>query len=460
MPTGRDLVRSAFKRQPVPRVPWVPFVGSHGAFMLGKGASAYLKSADLLVQALTKAKDQYKADGMPVMFDLQLEAEVLGCELHWTEDGPPSVKTHPLELMGENWDLAKLPALDLSKGRFPVAFEATRRIRTALPDTAIYGLICGPFTLATHLLGNGLFLQMSDQPERIQALLDWCAGVCIEESKRYLQEGADIIAVVDPMLSQISPRAFKTFVTPAMKRLTDAIRAAGGLSSMFVCGDATRNLDNLCGCGADNVSVDENVDLAKLRAAAEKANVSFGGNIKLTVVLLLGKEIDAKKDVIRCLDAGGATGYVLAPGCDLPYNTPVANVAACGQVATDAYQLDVARKTAASAASDDFADIVPPKYAQEKQVILDVITLDSESCAPCQYMMIAAHKAAEKFPGKVAVREHKIKNRAGIGMLVKLGVQNLPTICIDGQQKFISIIPDHPTLVAEIGKAAKAKGLG
>ncbi|MFQ3621398.1 MAG: hypothetical protein SNJ78_10710 [Spirochaetales bacterium] len=38
----------------------------------------------------------YQVDGQPVMFDLQIEAEVLGCELGWAEDAPPSVASHPL----------------------------------------------------------------------------------------------------------------------------------------------------------------------------------------------------------------------------------------------------------------------------------------------------------------------------------------------------------------------------
>ena len=43
--------------------------------------------------------------------------------------------------------------------------------------------------------------------------------------------------------------------------------------------------------------------------------------------------------------------------------------------------------------------------------------------------------------------------------LAKLGVKNLPTICLDGEVKFASIIPDHDTLVKAIEDHAIAKNL-
>ena len=58
---------------------------------------------------------------------------------------------------------------------------------------------------------------------------------------------------------------------------------------------------------------------------------------------------------------------------------------------------------------------------------------------------------------KVYINEHKIKVREGIGMMVKLGVKNLPTICIDGEVAFASIIPDQKSLVSAIEERVAAK---
>jgi uroporphyrinogen decarboxylase len=86
----------------------------------------------------------------------------------------------------------------------------------------------------------------------------------------------------------------------------------------------------------------------------------------------------------------------------------------------------------------------------EEGVVIDVITLDSGACAPCQYMVDAARRAAATIGGPVFVREHKIKTREGLSAMCALNVTNIPTLCIDGDPVFVSIIPDQPTLIKAI----------
>ncbi|MDH3346109.1 MAG: hypothetical protein OEL75_02890, partial [Kiritimatiellaceae bacterium] len=94
--TGKDLLMQALKGEETTRPAWVPFVGCHGGFLINKTATEYLQSAELLVEGLKKAKELYCPDGLPVMFDLQVEAEILGCRLHWADEVPPAVVSHPL----------------------------------------------------------------------------------------------------------------------------------------------------------------------------------------------------------------------------------------------------------------------------------------------------------------------------------------------------------------------------
>jgi len=273
----------------------------------------------------------------------------------------------------------------------------------------------------------------------------------------YIDNGADVIAVVDPMVSQISPEHFQQFVAGAANTLFDHIRARGAVASLFCCGDATRNLEVMAQTRCDNISVDENVDLALLRDIARAHGKSFGGNLQLTVVLLLGTADDAKRAALACMDVGDSTGFILAPGCDLPYDTPPENVAAAGLMAVDDYQREIARQTVAEAEADDFRDIELPDYADEADVILDVITLDSATCAPCQYMMDAASRAAATIGDGVQVHEHKITLREGLGMFCRLDAGHVPTICIDGSPTFVSIIPDQPRLIEVIRARMREK---
>lgn len=452
--TGKELVLAAFRRETTPRVPWVPFVGVHGGFLIGMPAHEYLRSAEAMVRGQLLAAERYRPDGLPVVFDLQVEAEALGCRLAWAEDVPPSVVSHPLETPA---DMDALPALSFDAGRFPVIAAATKGLVERAGDgLALYGLITGPFTLLSHLRGGELFLDLLTDPDGVRAAMDRCADIALRCARFYLDLGVPIVAVVDPMTSQVSTGHFTDFIAPALDRVFTGVREAGGHSSLFVCGDATRNLGAMCATACDNVSIDENISLVALREHAAHYHKSYGGNMRLTTALLMGTPDDAKLDAIRCLDEGYGPGFILAPGCDLPYATPEGNLRVVADMARDPYLRDIAR-VAAQASADAFDDVVLPDYAQEIGITVDCVTLDSAACAPCQYMLDAAVRAAERAQAPVRVKEHKIKNRAGVGMMCRLGLKNIPALCLDGQPRFISIIPDIDTLVAAIEDAWRAK---
>ena len=91
------------------------------------------------------------------------------------------------------------------------------------------------------------------------------------------------------------------------------------------------------------------------------------------------------------------------------------------------------------------------------EVIIDVVTLDSAGCAPCAYMVKSAQEAARVYGRPAEVREHKITGRDGLGYMTKLGVSAIPSICVDGAEKFASIIPDRTDLVNVLKQAAASK---
>lgn len=453
---GKQILLNALQSKPVDRTPWVPFVGVHGGALLGIGATEYLKSSEHILNGLKKAAERYRPDGLPVVFDLQLEAEILGCDLAWAEETPPSVASHPLD---EDYAIDDLPEFSVEKGRMPLVLDAVRGAKAAIGnEIALYGLLTGPLTLALHLRGDDVLLDMFDDEDEVPELFDYCADIAIRMVDAYIEAGVDVIAVVDPMVSQIGPEHFERYVTPVLNKIFDHVRAKGALSSLFVCGNASRNLEVMCATSCDNISIDENVDMAALAKVARAAGKSFGGNLQLTVVLLLGDTDDAKRDMILCKDkAGEGPGFVLAPGCDLPYAVKPENLEAVAALVHDPYQLDIARSLPEKVSDDDFADIAIPDYARESAVIIDCVTLDSAGCAPCAYMVTAAQEAGKAYGQAVEVREHKITGRDGLGYMTKLGCTAIPSMCIDGEESFASIIPDRKAIVERLQQAAAAK---
>ena len=449
---GLELVKKAFALQPVERIPWVPFVGVHGGFLTGVDAETYLKSADEVAKGVNKAIEEYNPDGIPVVFDLQIEAEILGCKLQWAPHNPPAVISHPL---AEGKLLKDLKVPSETDGRIGVALEATRQLREKHPDIALYGLITGPFTLALHLMGTDIFMKLFEAPDEVLEVMEFCTKVGLKMSDFLIDAGCDVIAVVDPMTSQIDPLTFESFVTPYVSEIFSFVREKQKLSSFFVCGHAQQNIEAMCDCKPDNVSIDENIPLDYVKEITLKKGISFGGNMKLTVVLLMGNEDDARENALECLDMAGKTGFILAPGCDLPMNTPPENLKAVSELVHDPYKQDVVR---ALDKKESTLEIFNMKdYGQADKVIVDIITLDSESCAPCQYMVEAVKKVAPQFEGVVEWREHAIKKMDAVTFMSSLMVKNIPTICIDGKIVFVSKIPPKADLIAAIQKRVNEK---
>ena len=450
--TGKERIKQAFACEPVDRVPWVPFVGCHAGALLGVSARDYLVSDKLIVDGISKAIELYQPDGIPVAFDLQIEAEALGCELAWGDENPPAVIKHPL-CNGTKLEDLSVPSAE--EGRIGLVLEAARKLRLKHPDIALYGLITGPFTLALHLLGTDIFMKMFDSPNYVHQLHAFCKAVCVAMSRYYIEAGCDVIAIVDPMTSQIGPDQFTEFVTPYATDVFEFIRRQGALSSFFVCGHAQQNIAVMAQCKCDNISIDENIPLDYVRQECAKQKISFGGNLQLTSVLLLGKPIDAQKNAIACMEIGGSEGFILAPGCDLPYATPPENMQAIAEIVHDDYKRQVASQVACEAAEEDRLDL--KEYGKADKVIVDVITLDSEACAPCQYMVDAVKRVTPEFEGIVEWREHKIKYRESLVFMTSLMVRNVPTICIDGEIVFVSRIPPRDELIAAIQKRINEK---
>ncbi len=450
--TNKERVLNAIRCIETDRIPWVPFVGSHAGALMGITAEEFFKSSDNIIDGVQMAIDRYRPDGIPVTFDLQIEAEVFGCQLKWADQNPPAVCSHPL-CNGTKLEDLCVPASD--SGRVKIVLDAARAIRKANPDIALYATITGPFTLALHLLGTDIFMKMFDDVDYVNRLLDFCKRVCFAMTDYYIGAGCDVVAVVDPMTSQIGPDQLSEFVGQPMVEIFDHIRDKGALGSFFVCGHAQQNIVAMCNCKPDNISIDENIPLEYVRDICLKSGISFGGNMQLTTVLLLGTPTDAQKNAIACMEIAGSKGFVLSPGCDLPYDTPPENLESIITVVEDEYQRGIVK---AMVTEHDLADKLNlSDYGNADKIIVDIVTLDSEACAPCQYMVDAVRKVAPEFEEIVEWREHKIKYRESLVFMTSLMVRNVPTICIDGEITFVSRIPPKDELIAAIQKRINDK---
>jgi hypothetical protein len=93
------------------------------------------------------------------------------------------------------------------------------------------------------------------------------------------------------------------------------------------------------------------------------------------------------------------------------------------------------------------------------KIIIDVLTLDSVQCAACGYMMEAIAALPMEIQDNIEYKEWSIKNKEGIGKFIEMQGKVLPTIAIQGDLLFESIIPQYEELIDAMAERAPDEAL-
>ena len=88
------------------------------------------------------------------------------------------------------------------------------------------------------------------------------------------------------------------------------------------------------------------------------------------------------------------------------------------------------------------------------KIIIDVLTLDSVQCAACGYMMESIAALPMEIQDAIEYKEWSIKNKEGIGKFIEMKGKVLPTIAIQGDLLFESIIPQYEELIDAMAERA------
>jgi hypothetical protein len=90
----------------------------------------------------------------------------------------------------------------------------------------------------------------------------------------------------------------------------------------------------------------------------------------------------------------------------------------------------------------------------DRKIRIDVLTLDSVQCAACGYMMESLAALPPGVQGMIEYKEWSIKTKEGIKRFTELKGKVLPTICIENDLVFPSVIPQYEELIEAMAKRA------
>ena len=95
----------------------------------------------------------------------------------------------------------------------------------------------------------------------------------------------------------------------------------------------------------------------------------------------------------------------------------------------------------------------------DAKIKIDVLTLDAVQCAACTYMMESIAALPDDVQALIEYQEWSIKNKASLQKFMELKGRVLPTICIENELVFESIIPQYEELIDALAERAPSASI-
>ncbi|MHB0859302.1 MAG: uroporphyrinogen decarboxylase family protein [Anaerolineae bacterium] len=265
---------------------------------------------------------RFQPDGVFFFMDLSVEASALGLQVRFPLDESPSVEMHPVRSVA---DLTRFAGSDvLTDGRVAVYVE-TMRLMSRYMDTLKGGYVIGPFSLAGLLMGaSDAAMATVTDPELVHAVLSFCSGVISRYARALEAAGADMIAILEPSASFLSPRMFRDFAGRYLAEIIGTLTKT--VPILHVCGQTTTLLEAMVETGAQALSLDSMVDFP---AAARRVpeDVVLVGNLDTVQVMIQMTPNQVYRATHELVGAMAPfPNFILSSACDLPLETPLENI--------------------------------------------------------------------------------------------------------------------------------------
>jgi len=268
-----------------------------------------------------------------VISDPAREASDLGAAVEWFDDQPPAI-IESQALLTDKKTLSTLKFPDpLGGGRMHDRVQGVALMKQRVGrDLLVEGWVEGPCAMSADLRGlNTLMLDLFDDPPFVEALFDFTVQMEVEFARAQVEAGATLIGVGDAAASLVGPRLYIEHILPAEQRLIAAIHALGVPVRLHICGNTKRIVDGMGQTGAEIIDLDFLTPLAHARRAMRPAQVLLG-NIDPVRVLRDGTPESVEAALAECYREAG-TAYICGAGCEVPRDTPHANVEAMARFA-------------------------------------------------------------------------------------------------------------------------------
>jgi len=323
------------KGEPLDRVPVAPGIGHYAAVKARQPMTRVAWNPELMAEVVIQSVERHGYDSCSPITDYGHGTESMGSTAVIRDWEQTYVGAYAVQ---NEADVARLRLPDpLRDGRMPVVIGCEQILVERLGgQVGINGGVAGPLSFAASLRGpQAILYDMIDRPAMVHELL----AIALEAGKAFGEAqvrrgGVGTVNIYEPMATMISNTMVEEFSFAYLEPLIRHIKGLGALVLLHICNDTTRLLNRMIEIGADILSLDVQVDLARAKEiVAGRASIS--GNVATNHLAHLGPE-EIYEESCRCIEKAARGGrFTLGSSCEVPCETPPENIDAMVRAARE-----------------------------------------------------------------------------------------------------------------------------
>ncbi len=307
-----------------------PLLGFPGVELIGSNIKIAQQNYGEHYKVLKILVEKFKPDVIFPLMDLSVEANALGRFTVFPREDSATVPKDKFDIN----ELDRIASINISfDSRINGYVNTVKLMKIGLPEYVIKGAyVTGPYSVAALLMGADEAAMASImEPEKLRKICDITTEKIQEYVNMLISAGADIICVLEPTAVMLGPEQFRNFSAHYVRHIVESCIYSGVNTVYHTCGNTMHLLNEMVNAGVDGLSLDSKEVGVDLKEAAKilTKNVVLIGNISPTNTILRGTPDEVKEEVSNLLkEMDPYPNFILSTGCDLPQETPEANIKA------------------------------------------------------------------------------------------------------------------------------------
>ncbi|MBN2047263.1 MAG: hypothetical protein JW750_05430 [Anaerolineaceae bacterium] len=340
--TSRERLMAAIRGEETDRISWSPFLAywweSQPREVQARGQLAFFKElgADGLLRGFSEAFRVEYGDsiqihrverGMEILEEITTPVGVLRTVSRYSTQGNTYfVVDHPVKTRADYETLMYLAEKMIIVPAPETISASLREVGDdglLVPQVSVWGKTAFQALLEHYVGTEQLVYDLADQPEVVEACLGVMNARAEEGVRAALETDAEVfLSWEDTSTTNVSPRMFRTYIYPEIRRWNEQIHAVEKYYIHHACGTLRALLPVMAEEGADMIeSVSPpptgDVEIWEAQEMLKVSGTGIVGGIEPTQLLYL--EMDALKDYVgHLLDSVDHRHYILANSDSCP----------------------------------------------------------------------------------------------------------------------------------------------